>query len=70
MSMLLISSYSFGNKKADVFQIKEGYFMVEYYVNGALVNKTMHEDIVQAKMIADQYTDTGFGKTTLLNENA
>ena len=69
MSMLLVSSYSYGNKKAEVFQIREGFFLVEYYVNGALVNKTTHEDVTKAKMIADEYTAVGAGNQTFLRES-
>jgi hypothetical protein len=66
--MLLLGSYSFGNKKAEVFQIREGLFFVEYYVNNALVNKTTHGNVSEAKALAENYTDGT--NSQLLNENA
>mgnify|MGYP003333732095 CR=1 FL=1 len=70
MNMLLLDSYSFGNKKAQVFQIQEGLFLVEYYVNNALVNKSTHDDVLQAKRLADSYTSVDGSNKSLLNENA
>ena len=70
MNMLLLDSYRFGNKKAQIYQIQENLFLIEYYVNDALVNKTTHDDLLQAKIIADKYTDPEIGNKFLLNENA
>jgi ribosomal protein L9 len=67
MNMLLLDSYTFGNRKADVFQIKEGYFRVDCYENGRIFNTVTSFNIIEAKRVAENFTD---GKSSqLLNEN-
>jgi hypothetical protein len=69
--MKLINTFEYGDKKAEVHEIKEGFYLVEYYVRGALVNKTSHHNIGEANLIADEYTDTFHGgNKQFLNENA
>jgi hypothetical protein len=69
MNMLLISSYSFGNRSAEVYQLREGQFLVEFYEDKKLQNKVTLANLLDAKKIADNYTDTPHGiNKTLLNE--
>lgn len=68
MNMLLLNSYSFGNRKAQIFQVMEGQFILEFYMDGKLSNKVTLANLIDAKQMAETYTD---GRNSqLLNENA
>jgi hypothetical protein len=68
MNMLLLDSYSFGNRKAQIYQIREGQFILEFYLDGKLSNKVTLANLIDAKQMAENYTD---GRNSqLLSENA
>jgi uncharacterized protein (DUF2249 family) len=66
--MELIATYASQPLEAHVHKVSHNLFIVEYYNNGQLVNKTTHATVETAKFIADNFTGTKGGKT-LLNEN-
>jgi uncharacterized protein (DUF2249 family) len=68
--MELIATYASKPLEAHVHKVSHNLFIVEYYNNGQLVNKTTHAAVETAKFIADNYTGTKSGSKTLLNENA
>lgn len=68
MNMLLLDDYSFGNRKAQVLQIQEGQYRVDYYLDNKLLMTHNATDVSVAKKLAEDFTD---GRNSqLLNENA
>ena len=65
--MELVAKYSAQPNEAHVKK-SQNLYIVEYYHNGQLVNKTTHGSQEAACFIADNYTGTT-GNKTLLNEN-
>jgi hypothetical protein len=68
--MQLIAKYSFGNRSAEVYQVNQNLYTVEYFDSSKLVNKTTHATLDTAKFIADNYTAPTGNNQQLLNENA
>ena len=64
--MLLLDSFSFSNRKANIYQLREDFYMLEFYMDNALKNKFTLVNLVEAKQMADAYVD---GRQ-MLNENA
>jgi hypothetical protein len=55
--MLLLNSYSFGNRQAQIFQIREGQYILEFSLDGKLTNKLTLANLLEAKKVAENYTD-------------
>jgi hypothetical protein len=68
MNKSLITSYSYGSRKAEIHQVTENHFRLELYDGGALCNQLTLMNLVEAKKMAETYTDGPSGSKTLLTE--
>ena len=67
MNMMLLDSYSFGNRKAVVFQLQETQFRVELYEDNKLVTYIVSPSLSEATKVAQSFTDGN--NSQLLREN-
>ena len=68
--MELITTYINKDKMAKVYEQSENHYVIEYFINNRLMNKTTHISNVDAENIAENFTNIGGTNPTLLNENA
>ena len=67
--MELLVTYVNKDKMAKVTEVGLGQFVVEYFLDSKLVNKTTHPTAVLAEGFAERFTDIDGRNPTLLSEN-
>ena len=65
-NLLLLDSYTFGNRRADVEQVRPNHYKISLYLDNRLSSQMTFFNLEEAKKFASNYTDS----RQTLNENA